>query len=55
MHIQCMSFLLYIYIMKRIFKALIATVGISAVSYLIAREKILLKKTAHDCDKIKLK
>ncbi len=55
MYEQYMSFLLYIYIMKRIFKILVTTVGISALAYLVAREKVLLKKTAHDCDKIKLK
>jgi len=55
MYEQYMSFLLYIYIMKRIFKILVTACGISAVTYLVAREKVLLRKTAHDCDKIKLK
>lgn len=41
--------------MKRIFKFLITVFGIFAVTYLIAIEKVLLKKTAHDCDKIKMK
>ena len=52
MYEQYMSFLLYIYIMKRIFKILVTTLGISALTYLVAREKVLLKKTAHDCSKL---
>lgn len=39
--------------MKAIVKVLLTIFGISAISYLIAREKTLLKKTAHDCQKIK--
>jgi len=38
--------------MKRIFKILITACGISAVTYLAAREKVLLKKAAHDCSKL---
>ena len=36
-------------------KKILALLGIGAIAYVIAREKVLLKKTAHDCDKIKLK
>ena len=36
-------------------KKILALLGIGAITYLIARERILLKKTAHDCDRIKLK
>lgn len=39
--------------MKKIIKILMTLFGISAISYLIAREKVLLKKTSHDCNKIK--
>lgn len=52
MYEQYMSFLLYIYIMKKLLKILITACGISAVTYLVAREKVLLKKTAHDCSKL---
>lgn len=41
--------------MKKIIKIITTVFGISAICYLVAREKVLIKKTAHDCDKIKLK
>ena len=41
--------------MKKIIKIISIVFGISAICYLVAREKVLIKKTAHDCDKIKLK
>lgn len=37
----------------KLLKIVMAIFGISTVGYLIAREKVLLKKTAHDCMKIK--
>lgn len=36
-------------------KKLLTLVGLGAIAYLVTREKVLLKKTAHDCDRIKLK
>lgn len=41
--------------MKKIVKILLSVLGMTALTYLVAREKTLLRKTAHDCDKIKLK
>ena len=41
--------------MKKLLKIVVTALGISTVAYLVSREKVLLKKTAHDCDKIKLK
>ena len=41
--------------MKKLIKMLTTIFGISAICYLVAREKVLIKKTAHDCDKIKFK
>lgn len=41
--------------MKKIIKIITTVFGISAICYLVAREKVLLKKTAHDCVKIKFK
>lgn len=41
--------------MKKIIKIISTVLGISAICYLVAREKVLIKKTAHDCDKIKFK
>lgn len=40
---------------KSFIKILLSILGITAISYLFSREKILLKKISHDCDKIKLK
>lgn len=39
----------------KLIKVFLTIFGISAIGYLFAREKVLLKKTAHDCDKIKFK
>ena len=41
--------------MKKIIKIISTVFGISAICYLVAREKVLIKKIAHDCDKIKMK
>lgn len=41
--------------MKKIIKIITTVFGISAICYLVAREKVLIKKIAHDCDKIKMK
>lgn len=41
--------------MKKIVKILLSALGVTALAYLVTREKTLLRKTAHDCDKIKLK
>lgn len=38
--------------MKKILKILGTVFGISLISYIIAREKVLLKKTSHDCNKL---
>lgn len=38
--------------MKKIIGIILSVLGISAISYFIAREKVLLKKVAHDCQKI---
>ena len=37
----------------KLVKLFLTIFGISAIGYLVAREKVLLKKTAHDCEKIK--
>lgn len=39
--------------MKKIIKVLLTVFGISAIGYVIAREKVLLKKVSHDMSKIK--
>ena len=36
-------------------KFALGAIGVTALTYLVARERTLLRKTAHDCDKIKLK
>lgn len=39
--------------MKKIIKIILTVFGISAIGYLISREKVLLKKVNHDMSKIK--
>lgn len=41
--------------MKKILKILGTVFGISLIGYVIAREKVLLKKTSHDCNKLAAK
>lgn len=36
-------------------KFVLGAIGVTALTYFVARERTLLRKTAHDCDKIKLK
>jgi len=38
--------------MKKIIKFALGAIGVTALTYLVAREKVLLKKTAHDCSKL---
>lgn len=38
--------------MKKIIKFALGAIGVTALTYLAAREKVLLKKAAHDCSKL---